>query len=169
MAPAIKAQWLKTSGITVRHLLWLLLALTHVAFAIETTEPLAELTRTCGPSARRQRHVRPVSGWRSGAGELLSVYRFNGEHYERFDGGYSPGQVWSPAQGPNGAALGPYGPGGAFVLCHDANKFERLAMGVSPVFAHWRGLLWITFFNQCSINNLRAREIGLIQSAFAVY
>jgi hypothetical protein len=74
------------------------------------------------------------------------VYRFNGEHYERFDGGYSPGQVWSPAQGPNGAALGPYAPGAAFVLCRDANKFERLAMGVSPVFAHWRGLLWITFF-----------------------
>jgi hypothetical protein len=46
LAPAIQAQWLKTSGITVRHLLWLLLALTHVAFAIDPTEPLAELNRT---------------------------------------------------------------------------------------------------------------------------
>lgn len=69
----------------------------------------------------------------------------------------------------NGAALGAYGPGAAFVLCLDANKFGRLAMGVSPVFAHWRGLLWIAFFNQCSIDNLRARKIGLIKSAFAVY
>jgi hypothetical protein len=53
MAAAIQAQWLKTSGITVRHLLWLLLALTHVAFAIEATEPLAELNRTCGSNRDR--------------------------------------------------------------------------------------------------------------------
>ena len=53
MAPAIQAQWLKTSGITVRHLLWLLLALTRVAFAIEATEPLAEPNRACGSNRDR--------------------------------------------------------------------------------------------------------------------
>ncbi len=30
----------------------------------------------------------------------------------------------------NGAALGAYGPGAAFVLCLGANKFGRLAMGL---------------------------------------
>ena len=53
MAPAIQAQWLKTSGITVRHFLWLLLALTRVAFAIDPNEPLAELNRTCGSNPDR--------------------------------------------------------------------------------------------------------------------
>ena len=136
-APDIQAQWLKTSGITVRHLLWLLLALTHVAFAIDPNEPPAELNRTCGSNPDRAPDGSGTFAQSAGADLWLEspsrLYRFDSEHFEPSDGGYSPGQAWSPAQGPK-RALGPYGPGVAFVLWSDANKLERLAKGVSPFF-----------------------------------
>ncbi len=122
-APDIQAQWLKTSGITVRHLLWLLLALTHVAFAIDPNEPPAELNRTCGSNPDRAPDGSGTFAQSAGADLWLEspsrLYRFDSEHFEPSDGGYSPGQAWSPAQGPK-RALGPYGPG------------ERLYYGATP-------------------------------------
>jgi hypothetical protein len=99
MAPAIQAQWLKTSGITVRHLLWLLLALTHVAFAIEATERLAELNRTCTAAARLPSQRVPIWGW--GAPGL---YRVDGEHFEPSTGAIRQGNPVPRLKNRNGPA-----------------------------------------------------------------
>lgn len=119
MAPAIQAQWLKTSGITVRHLLWLLLALTHAAFAIEATERLAELNRTRGSSARQQRHVCQVSGCRSGAGEPQGYIALMANISNLPQGLFARATLFPGSRIETGP-LGPYGPGAAFVLCRDA-------------------------------------------------
>jgi ligand-binding sensor domain-containing protein len=81
-------QWLKISGITVRHFLWLLLALTHVAFAIDPTEHLAELSRTCW-STREGAPDGSGTIAQTADGDLLlgssrGLFHFDGEHFERF-------------------------------------------------------------------------------------
>jgi signal transduction histidine kinase/ligand-binding sensor domain-containing protein len=80
--------WLKTSGITVRHFLWLLLTLTHAAFAIDPTEHLAELSRTCwsareGAPANSGTIAQTADGhlW---LGSARGLFRFDGEHFEPF-------------------------------------------------------------------------------------
>jgi hypothetical protein len=146
-------------------LLWLLLALTHVAFAIEATEPLAELNRTCGSNRDRAPDASGTFAQSAGADLWLRSPRVISRCWRTFRtlplGLFARASLF-PGSRIEAGPLGPYGPG-------DANKFERLAKGVSPFFAHWRGPLWITFLNQCAINNLRAKEIGLIQSDFAVH
>jgi signal transduction histidine kinase/ligand-binding sensor domain-containing protein len=72
----------------VRHFLWLLLALTNVAFAIDPTEHLEELSRTCwstrdGAPGGSGTIAQSTDGalW---FGSLSGLYRFDGEHFERF-------------------------------------------------------------------------------------
>jgi signal transduction histidine kinase/ligand-binding sensor domain-containing protein len=78
----------QTSCLTVRHLLWLLLALTHVAFAIDPTEHLAELSHTCW-SAREGAPTNSGTIAQSSNGYLwlggsTGLFRFDGEHFEPF-------------------------------------------------------------------------------------
>jgi len=72
----------------VRHFLWLLLALTHVAFAIDPTEHLAELSHTCW-SAREGAPSNSGTIAQSADGHLWlgsarGLFRFDGEHFEPF-------------------------------------------------------------------------------------
>jgi signal transduction histidine kinase/ligand-binding sensor domain-containing protein len=81
--PVIKKTYLR-----VRHFLWLFLALANVAFAIDSTEHLAELSDTCWST---REGVPPYSGtiaqsadgylWLGGS---TGLYRFDGEHFEIF-------------------------------------------------------------------------------------
>ena len=72
----------------MRHLLWLLLALGNVAFAIDPTEHLAELSRTCwsareGAPANSGTIAQTADGhlW---LGSARGLFRFDGEHFEPF-------------------------------------------------------------------------------------
>jgi hypothetical protein len=173
MAPDIQAQWLKRPGITVWHFLWSLLALTHVAFAIDPTEHLTELNRTCRSKRDRAPDGSGTFAQSAGAdlwlGGSSGLCRFDGEHFEPSDGGYSPGQAWSPAQGPKRAA-GTIRPPAErsyhAVTPANSSGWQRVLARFLPIRC---ALLWITFFNRCSINNLCERKIGLIHSAFAVH
>lgn len=79
---------LKTRCLTVRHFLWLLLALSNVAFAIDPTERLAELSHTCW-STREGAPTNSGTIAQSADGHLLlgssaGLFRFDGEHFEPF-------------------------------------------------------------------------------------
>ena len=81
-------QWLKTSSITVRHFLWLFLALANVAFAIGPTEHLAELSHTCW-SIREGAPTNSGTIAQLADGHLVlgggtGLFRFDGEHFEPF-------------------------------------------------------------------------------------
>ncbi len=72
----------------MRHFLWLLLALGNVAFAIDPTEHLAELSRTCwsareGAPANSGTIAQTADGhlW---LGSARGLFRFDGEHFEPF-------------------------------------------------------------------------------------
>ncbi len=81
-------QWLKTSSITVRHFLWLFLALANGAFAIGPTEHLAELSHTCW-SIREGAPTNSGTIAQLADGHLVlgggtGLFRFDGEHFEPF-------------------------------------------------------------------------------------
>ncbi len=72
----------------MRHLLWVLLALGNLAFAIDPTEHLAELSRTCwstrdGAPADGGTIVQSADGY-LWLGSLKGLFRFDGEHFEPF-------------------------------------------------------------------------------------
>lgn len=72
----------------MRHFLWLLFALTNVAFAIDPTERLAELSHTCW-STREGAPTNSGTIAQSADGHLLlgsgtGLFRFDGEHFEPF-------------------------------------------------------------------------------------
>jgi signal transduction histidine kinase/ligand-binding sensor domain-containing protein len=82
------SHWFNTSGITLRHFLWLVFALSNVALAIDPTEHLAELSRTCwatrdGAPADGGTIAQSADGtlW---LGSSRGLYRFDGEHFELF-------------------------------------------------------------------------------------
>jgi signal transduction histidine kinase/ligand-binding sensor domain-containing protein len=72
----------------VRHFLWLLLALTHVAFAIDPTEHLAELSRTCWPAREGapadSGDIAQLADGTLWLGSSRGLFRFDGEHFELF-------------------------------------------------------------------------------------
>ena len=170
-APDIQAQWLKTSGITVRHLLWLLLALTHVAFAIDPNEPPAELNRTCGSNPDRAPDGSGTFAQSAGADLWLG----SPSAYIALIANISNPPTGAIRQGKPGPLLkdrnGRWDHTAPGSVCTMARRQQARAAGkgCKPVFSNWCGLLWISFFNQCSINNLRARKIELIVRALFVH
>jgi signal transduction histidine kinase/ligand-binding sensor domain-containing protein len=86
--PPVLRHPLKYSHLTVRHSLWLLLALVQVAFAIDPTERVAELSHTCwsardGLPAGIDSIAQTADGtlW---VASVRGLFRFDGEHFELF-------------------------------------------------------------------------------------